>query len=92
MISLLTVATSALFSSAVAGPHDGHQVYHNKVRGLGESTMTCGCTTYYTTFIGTGTCTLHLKRMLFGVFLTDRRIAVVQDIQPNSNDSPQHQD
>ena len=85
MKSFMTVATTALVGYTVAGPHNGHQVYHNKLRGFGElkDNTTCGCTTYYTTFIGAGTCKLQFKRMFYGGCLTDRRTTVVQDIQPN---------
>jgi len=59
MKSFCAVALSALVGHAIAGVHDGHQVYHNKVRGLAEQSKnaTCGCTTYYTTIIGAATCT-----------------------------------
>ena len=58
MKSCYAVMVSALFGYAIAGQHNAHQVYHNKLqhRAPRGDNATCGCTTYYTTIIGPGTC------------------------------------
>ncbi|KAL8821442.1 MAG: hypothetical protein Q9191_007303 [Dirinaria sp. TL-2023a] len=75
MKSYYAVTVSVLFGYAIAGHHNAHEVYHNKVRDLASrgDNATCGCTTYYTTIVGPGTYQANLQV-----------IEVVQDIQPNT--------